>query len=570
MNAFEEWNSWLEQPILTEEERDELKAMTPEEKEEAFYKRISFGTAGLRGIMGLGTARMNRYTVRHAAIAIANTVKARGEEKKGVCVCYDCRHNSRAFAETAAEVLAGEGIPVYFFNGQRPTPVLSFAVRRYGCAAGINFTASHNPKEYNGCKVYGPDGGQLGPEPCAEIADCMNGMSVFGRGRVMPFHSAVEAGTVTLLGKETDEAFLQEVLRLAEPCGMVTDDFSVVYTPFHGTGAFLIPEALRRVGVKKLYCVEEQMIQDGDFSTVKSPNPEYPESFALAVAQAKKVGADLIIGSDPDADRLAMLYRSQNGEYIHVTGNLTGALLLDWYAGRLRWAEAMPEKPVVLKSLVTTELLRAAAEGNGCRCEDTFTGFKYLAETKNRLEAAGEGTVIFSCEESYGCMAGDYCRDKDAVTAAVLLCLMASDFRRNGKTPEAVMESLYRRFGYYREKTVSLTLEGIRGIQQMEKIMNSFRKDPPGQLEGLAITQHQDFLTGTGTNSGGDTFPLTLAGENVLRWFLADGSAVVVRPSGTEPKLKLYLLVRGENEEDAVNKLDRLCLWTETVRKLAE
>ena len=421
MDFMKEYEKWLKSPALSQAERDELEAIKddPKEIEARFYGPLEFGTAGLRGTMYTGLHNMNIHVIRWATQGFADVICAEGPEgkRRGVAICMDCRNHSMEFARAAAEVCAANGIHVRIFESLRPTPELSFAVREYHCQAGINVTASHNPKEYNGYKVYWQDGAQLPPHHADAIAKRLSEIDIFDDIKRMDYDEAVKAGIIEVLGAETDEKFLSNVMAQvndAETVAKVADRFKMIYTPFHGTGHKLIPEALRRLGVKHLICVPEQMVIDGDFPTVVSPNPENPEGFYLAVDLAKKEGADFILGSDPDADRVGIMIRTKDGEFKVITGNQTGVLLLDYLIGAKKRAGTLPEKPVAQKTIVTTEMARKVAEVNGLQCFDTFTGFKFLAEKKDQLESAGEGKVIFSYEESYGYMLGDYVRDKDA------------------------------------------------------------------------------------------------------------------------------------------------------------
>ncbi|MBR6952014.1 MAG: phospho-sugar mutase [Oscillospiraceae bacterium] len=527
-----------------EGEPDALAAMTERETESAFEGLISFGTAGLRAVMGPGSARMNVLTVRLTARALAKTIPEHPETfaGTGVCICYDSRRNSRLFAETCAAVMAEAGIPVLFFGELRPTPEISFAVRHYGCAAGINITASHNPKEYNGLKVYGGDGGQLVPGPAAAVAAHMEEAELFLGPPAVSFEQALEEGKIRILGKETDEAFFRAVLEMAAPCGRIPSGFPIVYTPFHGTGAKVIPEVLRRLGADRLFCVEEQMIPDGDFPTVDSPNPEYKESFRLAERLADRVGADWIIGSDPDADRIAVEYRTEKGTFDHPSFQAVGSVLFEWYAGRLKETGRLPEKPVLMKSIVTGRLAGEVARAQGFGCRETFTGFKYITAEKDRLERNGEGRVVFSFEESYGCMAGDYCRDKDAVGAAALLCCMAADLAAHGMTLGDAIRDCYERYGYWAEKTVSITCTGTDSARRIARVMRELRREPPEEAAGRRVLQWEDMLDGRTGGSEADRRPTSdLKGEDVLRYHLEGGCSILLRPSGTEPKLRIYL-----------------------------
>uniref|UniRef100_UPI0025EBF671 phospho-sugar mutase n=2 Tax=uncultured Intestinimonas sp. TaxID=1689265 RepID=UPI0025EBF671 len=415
MSYRDTYEKWLHSSALSPEEKAELEGIANDEKEieSRFFAPLEFGTAGLRGTMCVGLHQMNIHVIRHATQAFAEVILAEGPEavQRGVAVCFDCRNHSQEFARETACVMAGNGIPVRLFESLRPTPELSFAVREYHCIAGVNVTASHNPKEYNGYKVYWQDGAQLPPRHASAIAKKMEELDLFDSIKRMDYSQAVADGLITLMGTETDERFLANVMgQLNDRAAVeqVADTFKMVYTPFHGTGYKLIPEVLHRMGMKHVLCVPEQMVIDGNFPTVASPNPENPEGFYLAVDLAKQEGADFILGSDPDADRVGIMVKNDQGEYVTISGNQTGVLLLDYLIGAKKRTGKMPENPVALKTIVTTEMARKVAEVNGLKCYDTFTGFKFLAEKKDKLENAGEGKVIFAYEESYGYMLGDY------------------------------------------------------------------------------------------------------------------------------------------------------------------
>ena len=571
MNYTEAYAYWLASGALSESEKDELRGISGNEKEieSRFYGGLEFGTAGLRGIMGLGTARMNIHVIRHATRAFAEVILAEGKEtaEKGIAICYDCRNNSWDFARAAACVMAGSGIPVRIFSEMRPTPELSFAVRYYGCAAGLNVTASHNPKEYNGYKVYWSDGTQLPPNKAALIKARMEKNDVFAFGAGMDYDEAKKAGLITELGKETDDAFLERVMGEAtdyETVAKVADSFRMVYTPFHGTGREMVPYVLHRLGIKHIYPVEEQMVPDGDFSTVSSPNPENPEGFALAIKLADKVGADFILGTDPDTDRIGILVRDRNGEFRPVSGNKTG--VLDYIIGSRKRAGTMPENPVALKTIVTTEMARAAAENNGVRCYDTFTGFKFMAEKKNAIEAAGEGKVIFSYEESYGYMMGDYVRDKDAVTGSLVIVEMAAWYASRGMSLWDAIDELSEKYGFFDERTINLYMPGLDGMDRMAKLMESLRNDPPAEIASTKVVKRSDYLDGTCTDAvSGEKTEIELSGSNVLRFALSDGTVILARPSGTEPKIKVYILARGASAEECLAKLDEYGAWAEAL-----
>ena len=419
MSYRDTYEEWLRSPALSAQEKAELEAIRDDDKEieSRFFDQLSFGTAGLRGTMGVGLYRMNVHVIRHATQAFAQVILEEGPQAaaRGVAICFDCRNNSQTFAREAARVMVGNGIPVRLFESLRPTPELSFAVREYGCIAGINVTASHNPKEYNGYKVYWEDGAQLPPKHADEVARKMKELDVFACVKLADYDQAVAQGKIVLLGAETDEKFLANVMEQVNDKAVVeqvADTFKMVYTPFHGTGYKLIPEALKRLGMKHVICVPQQMVIDGNFPTVVSPNPENPEGFYLAVDIAKQEGADFILGSDPDADRVGIMVRTKDGDFTVISGNQTGVLLLDYLIGAKRRTGKMPARPVALKTIVTTEMARKVAEVNGLQCYDTFTGFKFLAQKKDQLEESGQGKVIMAYEESYGYMLGDYGRHR--------------------------------------------------------------------------------------------------------------------------------------------------------------
>ena len=574
MDYKEQYQRWLESPALSQEEKAELTAIAGDEKEieSRFFSQLSFGTAGLRGTMGVGLYRMNVHVVRHATQAFAQVILEEGPQAaaKGIAVCYDCRNNSDTFAREAACVMAANGIPVRLFDSLRPTPELSFAIREYGCIAGINITASHNPKEYNGYKVYWSDGAQLPPGPADKVAAKMQELDVFDCVKTMDYKQAVEEGRITLMGAETDEKFLANVMEQVndqQAVDAVADTFKMVYTPFHGTGYKLIPEALRRLGMKHVICVPQQMIIDGDFPTVVSPNPENPEGFALAVDIAKREGADFILGSDPDADRVGIMVRTKDDDFVVISGNQTGVLLLDYLIGAKRRTGKMPENPVALKSLVTTEMARKVAEDNGLKCYDTFTGFKFLAEKKDQLESSGQGNVIMSYEESFGYMLGSFVRDKDAVTASVALTEMAAWYAGQGMTLYDALQGLYEKYGHFGERTMNLVMPGLDGLKKMAQLMADLRANPPKEVGGTTVAQWKDYQDGSVVDAAtGARTTMELSGSNVLRYELSDGTSVIVRPSGTEPKVKVYILARGESQADCQAKVERYAAWAESLK----
>ena len=578
MSYQAQYERWLHSPALSQPEKDELAALSHNagEIEDRFFSLLQFGTAGLRGVMGVGLRRMNVHVIRHATQAFANVILAEGKEfaAQGVAICYDCRVHSQEFARAAAEVMAGNGIPVRLFEAMRPTPELSFAVREYGCAAGLNVTASHNPPEYNGYKVYWSDGAQLPPQHAAAIAAQMEQLDVFDDIQSLDYETALDKGRITLMGKETDDKFLAHVLAQINDkasVAKVADTFTMVYTPFHGTGYQQIPYVLGELGIRHLHCVPEQMVIDGTFPTVKSPNPETPESFALALDLAKKVNADLILGSDPDADRVAIQVKDKNGQYVQISGNQTGVLLLDYLIGAKKRAGTLPADAVALKSLVTTDMARVVAEANGVKSYNTFTGFKFMAEKKNQLEAAGQGHVIFSYEESIGYMIGDYVRDKDAVTASLLLTEMTAWYAAQGMTLLDALDALYAKYGYYGEKTLNLVMPGLEGMALMANLMAKLRQAPPTEIAGTTVLRQKDYQDGTERDTAsGAVSPMALVGSNVLAYDLADETTIVVRPSGTEPKIKVYVLAKGKDSTDSQEKVAKYAAWAETLKELAK
>ena len=572
MDYKKNYELWLNAPALSEAEKAELAAIAGDEKEieSRFFSQLEFGTAGLRGTMGVGLYRMNIHVIRHATQAFAKVILNEGPEavKKGVAICFDCRNNSDVFAREAACIMAAAGIPVRLFESLRPTPELSFAIREYGCIAGINITASHNPKEYNGYKVYWSDGAQLPPNHADQVAKIMGASDVFDV-KAADYDQAVADGLITIMGEETDEKFLANVMAQVNDqaaVDAVADTFKMVYTPFHGTGYKLIPEALKRLGMKHVICVPEQMVIDGNFPTVASPNPENPEGFALAVELANKEGADFILGSDPDADRVGLMVRAGDGFKV-LTGNQTGVLLLDYLIGAKQRTGKMPANPVALKTIVTTEMARKVAEVNGLACFDTFTGFKFLAQKKDQLENSGQGNVIMAYEESYGYMLGSYVRDKDAVTAAVAMTEMAAYYAGKGMTLYDALMALYEKYGDYGERTLNLVMPGLDGLKKMAALMSGLRANPPKEIGGESVKTWKDYKDGSVVDAAtGDRTQMELSGSNVLRYELADGTSVIVRPSGTEPKVKVYILAQGASRQDCADKVARYSAWAEGLK----
>ena len=559
-----EYEKWRKSAALTPEEQAELAAIEGDnqEIEERFYAPLSFGTAGLRGIMGTGLARMNIHVVRHATQGFAQVILEQGEAaaQKGVVIACDSRHNSEIYAREAAALLAANGIYVRLFSQMRPTPQLSFAIRHYGATAGINITASHNPKAYNGYKVYWSDGAQLPPPFAAKVAERMGDIDIFTGIKTMDYETAVTQGKITLLGKETDEAFLACVMGESlgrDYVGQTAEHFKLVYTPLHGTGGPLVLEALKRLGVRHVLPVYAQLNPDGEFPTVKSPNPEDPAGFQLALEIARDHSADLIIATDPDADRVGTMVRHE-GAYLMISGNQMGVLLLHYIITARKRDGNLPENAAFLKSIVTTEMARAVAERHGVAAYNTFTGFKFIAEKMADLGA--EKTVIFAYEESYGYMVGDFVRDKDAITASMLIAEMTAWYKTRGMTLIDGLEELYRDLGYYYgEEVVNLSMPGYHGLQKMAELMANLRENPPTEIGGQAVITRRDYLSGKRLEEDGKEAEMALKGSNVLSFTLADGTTFIVRPSGTEPKVKVYVLARGENRA-ACEETIRRCL----------
>jgi len=575
MNSFmDEYAHWMDSPALSESEWKELDDISGDEAEikSRFFAPLEFGTAGLRGIMGMGLNRMNRHVIRHATQAFASVIRAEGTDamKRGVIICYDCRLNSELFARTAASVMAANGIYVRIFDEIRPTPELSFAIRKYGAIAGINVTASHNPKEYNGYKVYWADGAQLPPQHAQAIADAMAKIDIFTGIKRMLFSEAVSQGLVETIGAETDEDFLQNVLSQSidrEAVARVADSFKIVYTPFHGTGYKFVPEALRRLGIKNIFPVPQQMIIDGSFPTVKSPNPEEPAGFYLAIDLAKRENSDLIIGTDPDADRVGVMVRGEDGEFVTITGNQMGVLLLDYIITAKKRAGTLPENAAAIKTIVTTEMAREVAQQNGVHIEDTFTGFKFMAEKIAEYEKTGSFSYVLAYEESYGYMIGDYVRDKDAVTASMLIAEMAAFHFENGMTLLKALDSLYEKYGYFAEKTLNIVMPGIDGLENMSRLMTRLRENPPTEICDVKVLRERDYSSGKIIVPGlGFVGKTHISGSNVLYFELDDDTSFIVRPSGTEPKIKVYILVSGNSKSDCEEKINKYSLYAQDLK----
>ena len=562
MNYMKNYERWLTADALTEDERAELAAIRADENEikQRFSCYLSFGTAGLRGTMKVGMNAMNTHTVAYATQGLAKLILDEGRATDGVAIAYDSRYHSAEFAKTAACVLAAAGIHAYLFDDLRPTPELSFALRELGCVAGINITASHNPKEYNGYKAYWEDGAQLPPEHADTVAASMQSLDIFNDVKQMDYDEALAAGLISLLGTEMDEKYLVSVLAQAvNPTAVsdVADDLKIVYTPLHGTGHRLVPEVLRRLGVKYLYTVEEQMVIDGGFPTVAKPNPEYPEVFQLGIDIANRVGSDLVIATDPDADRVGVVTRTPDGSFTTITGNQMGALLVDYIITAYEKTGTMPDFPYAVKTIVTSELAAKICAEHGVKMHNVLTGFKFIGEVIKNYETAGYGTYLFGFEESYGYLKGTYARDKDAVVASMLIAEMTAYYKAQNMTLSDALRALFERYGYSYETNVEIYMEGLDGAARMAALMDGLRNNPPTTFGGVTVTELRDYKTGVITDcTSGATSETGLPSSNVLYYKLANDDVIVARPSGTEPKIKFYYLLRGTNEADCKAKLE--------------
>ena len=554
--------AWLESDKLSDAEKAELESIRDNDGEIRlrFTSYLSFGTAGLRGIMKTGMNAMNTHTVAYATQGLANLIIKQGRAADGVAIAYDSRNNSALFAKTAACVLAASGIKSYLFDDLRPTPELSFALREYGCVAGINITASHNPKEYNGYKAYWEDGAQLPPEHADTVSAEMEALDIFKDVKIAAFDKALAEGLIVMLGQETDEKYLAQVVAQAvnpDAVKAVADDLAIVYTPLHGTGHKLVPEVMKRIGLKNLYTVPEQMIIDGNFPTVPKPNPEYPQVFELGIAIANEVGSDLIVATDPDADRVGVMTRTADGSFMTITGNQMGALLLDYILTAYEQTDSMPAYPYAVKTIVSTELAAAICAAHNVTMHNVLTGFKFIGEVIKNYEAKGYGSFILGFEESYGYLKGTYARDKDAVVASMLICEMTAYYKAKSMTLGDALQGLYARYGYCYETNVEIYMEGLDGAARMAAMMDTLRNDPPAVFGNVPVELFGDYKTETFTElATGKQTPTGLPKSNVLYFKLVNGDVIVVRPSGTEPKIKFYFLLLGKDKDEVTSKLD--------------
>ena len=563
MDYREIYEQWLANPYFDEATKEELKGISEDENEikERFYMDLEFGTAGLRGIIGAGTNRMNIYVVRRATQGLANYIAKVDKKAQGVAIAYDSRHMSPEFAEEAALCLAANGIKAYIFESLRPTPELSFAVRHLGCVAGINVTASHNPPEYNGYKVYWEDGAQITPPHDSGIMGEVKSISDWNTVKTMDKAEAEKAGLFQVIGKEVDDAYMAELKKQVIHMDAIEKEgknLKIVYTPLHGTGNIPARRILKELGFENVYVVKEQELPDGDFPTVSYPNPEAAEAFELGLKLAKEVDADLVLATDPDADRLGVRVKDKNGEYHDLTGNMSGCLLANYELSQRKAVNgSLPEDGALIKTIVTTNLADAIAKGYGVNLIEVLTGFKFIGQQILGFENSGKGSYLFGFEESYGCLIGTYARDKDAIVATMALCEAAVYYKTQGKTLWDAMIEMYEQFGYYKDAIQSVTMKGIEGLQKIQEIMNSLRQNPPAEFAGHKVTAVRDYKADTITDvATGAVKPTGLPNSNVLYYELTDDAWVCVRPSGTEPKVKFYYGVKGTSLADADEKSD--------------
>ena len=563
MDYKEVYEQWLSNPYFDEATKEELKNIAEDDNEikERFYMDLEFGTAGLRGIIGAGTNRMNIYVVRRATQGLANYIAKVDKKSQGVAIAYDSRHMSPEFAEEAALCLAANGIKAYIFESLRPTPELSFAVRHLGCVAGINVTASHNPPEYNGYKVYWEDGAQITPPHDSGIMGEVKSISDWNTVKTIDKAEAEKAGLFQVIGKEVDDAYMAELKKQVLHMDAIKAEgknHKVVYTPLHGTGYIPARRILKELGFENVYVVKEQELPDGDFPTVSYPNPEAAEAFELGLKLAKEVDADLVLATDPDADRLGVRVKDKNGEYHDLTGNMSGCLLANYEISQKKAINgSLPEDGALIKTIVTTNLADAIAKGYGVKLIEVLTGFKFIGQQILGFEQSGKGSYLFGFEESYGCLIGTYARDKDAIVATMALCEAAAYYKTQGKTLWDAMIEMYEQFGYYKDAIQSVTMKGIEGLQKIQEIMNSLRQNPPAEFAGHKVVAVRDYKADTITDvATGAVKPTGLPNSNVLYYELTDDAWVCVRPSGTEPKVKFYYGVKGTSLADADEKSD--------------
>ena len=565
MDYKEVYEQWIANPYFDEATKEELKSIAEDENEikERFYMDLEFGTAGLRGIIGAGTNRMNIYVVRRATQGLANYIAKVDKKSQGVAIAYDSRHMSPEFAQEAALCLAANGIKAYIFETLRPTPELSFAVRHLGCVAGINVTASHNPPEYNGYKVYWEDGAQITPPHDSGIMGEVKAISDWNTVKTMDKEEAVKAGLFEVIGQAVDDAYMAELKKQIIHMDAIEAEgrnLKIVYTPLHGTGNIPARRILKELGFENVYVVPEQELPNGDFPTVSYPNPEAAEAFELGLKLAKEVDADIVLATDPDADRLGVRVKDKNGEYHDLTGNMSGCLLANYELSQRKAVNgSLPEDGALVKTIVTTNLADAIAKGYNVKLIEVLTGFKYIGQQILGFENSGKGTYLFGFEESYGCLIGTYARDKDAIVATMALCEAAAYYKTQGKTLWDAMIDMYEEFGYYKDAIQAVPMKGIEGLQKIQEIMTTLRQNPPAEFAGHKVTAVRDYKLDEITDlATGEKKPTGLPNSNVLYYELTDDAWVCVRPSGTEPKVKFYYGVKGTSLADADEKSDAM------------
>lgn len=559
------YQEWLSNPYFDEDTKAELRAIEGDENEikERFYMDLEFGTAGLRGVIGAGINRMNIYVVRRATQGLANYIIKQGGADKGVAIAYDSRHMSPEFAMEAAMTLAANGIKAYKFESLRPTPELSFAVRELGCIAGINITASHNPPEYNGYKVYWEDGAQFTPPHDKGVTEEVLAIEDLSTVKTTDEASATAAGKYEVIGREIDDKYIAQVKAQVvnqKAIDEMQDQISIVYTPLHGTGNIPARRVMKELGFTHVYVVPEQELPDGGFPTVSYPNPEAAEAFSLGLKLAGEKNADLVLATDPDADRLGVYVKDAgSGEYIPLTGNMSGSLLCEYVLSQKKAAGKIPEDGQVIKSIVSTNLIDAVAKEYGCELIEVLTGFKWIGQQVLKNEKTGRGTYLFGMEESYGCLIGTYARDKDAISATAALCEAAAYYNQKGMTLWDAMVAMYEKYGYYKDAVKSIGLSGIEGLAKIQSIMETLRNNTPKEVGGYKVVSARDYKLDTIKDmASGEVKPTGLPSSNVLYYDLNDGAWICVRPSGTEPKIKFYYGIKGSSMEDADAKSEAL------------
>lgn len=570
MNYMDRYKFWLKDSYFDQKTKEELLGIREDagEIEDRFYKELEFGTGGLRGIIGAGTNRMNIYTVRKATQGLANYIIKQSGQKKGIAIAYDSRFLSAEFADVAAQCMAANGIKAYVFDSLRPTPELSFALRKLGCISGIVITASHNPPEYNGYKVYWDDGAQITAPKDKEIIEEVKNVTDYHSVKTMEKEAAIAAGLYQVIGKEIDDAYMLELKKQIihpEIIKEVAEDIKIVYTPFHGTGNIPVRRVLSELGFQNVYVVPEQELPDPEFTTLEYPNPEDPKAFTLALKLAKEKNADIVLATDPDADRLGIYaLDTKTGEYIPFTGNMSGMLIAEYIMRERKATDTMPENPALVKTIVTTNMADLLTEDYGVTLKEVLTGFKYIGEQIKLFEETGSNHYVFGLEESYGCLAGTHARDKDAIVAVMCLCEVAAWCKKNGITVWDQMLKLYEKYGYFKEDLYTITLKGIDGSKQIAAIMNQLRKDPPKNFGDLEVIKVRDYENDTVLDlKSGNISSTGLPKSNVLYFDLSNDSWCCARPSGTEPKIKFYIGVKGTDLSDAKAKVD---LLTEAVK----